>query len=179
MSSADWTPLQGRISVKTYRHHFSSQEDLIKALDHAEIVVAMRERTSFSRSVLENLPRLRLLVTTGMRNAAIDLEVARERGIVVLGTEGKSPATTELTFALILGLARSLVPETLSLRARGPWKKPWERSSTESLGIFGLGHIGTQVARIASAFGMKVLAWSQNLRRAGNDGGSRIRHLPK
>lgn len=110
--------------MKTYRHHFSSQEDLIKALDHAEIVVAMRERTSFSRSVLENLPCLRLLVTTGMRNAAIDLEVARERGIVVLGTEGKSQATTELTFALILGLARSLVPETLSLRARGPWKNP-------------------------------------------------------
>lgn len=164
MSSADWTPLQGRISVKTYRHHFSSQEDLIKALDHAEIIVAMRERTSFSRSVLENLPRLRLLVTTGMRNAAIDLEVARERGIVVLGTEGKSPATTELTFALILGLARSLVPETLSLRARGPWQKTLGTELYgKTLGILGLGHIGTQVARIASAFGMKVLAWSQNL----------------
>jgi len=181
LSFGDWGRLQGQVEAKTFTQHFFHQEDLVAAIRDAEIVVIMRERTAFDRALFARLPRLRLLITTGMKNAAIDLTAARDHGVTVLGTEGGSRATTELTWALILGLARSLVQENLGLRSQGPWQ---QTLGTElygkRLGLLGLGRIGSQVAQIGLAFGMKVDAWSQNLttERASQIGVERSPSLP-
>jgi phosphoglycerate dehydrogenase-like enzyme len=181
LSFGDWGRLQGQVEAKTFNQHFFHQEDLVAAILDAEIVVIMRERTAFDRALFARLPRLRLLITTGMKNAAIDLTAARDHHVTVLGTEGGSRATTELTWALILGLARSLVQENLGLRSQGPWQ---QTLGTElygkRLGLLGLGRIGSQVAQIGVAFGMKVVAWSQNLttERASQIGVKRSPSLP-
>jgi phosphoglycerate dehydrogenase-like enzyme len=135
----------------------------------------MRERTPFTKSLFARLPRLKLLVTGGMRNAAIDLEAAREYGVTVCGTASQREPPAELTWALILGLARNVAPESASFRANGPWQSTVGSDLRgRTLGLLGLGNIGGLVARVGLAFDMRVLAWSQNLtadraRAAGAD----------
>jgi len=159
---ADWS----RVRATSFREHFTSADDLVAAIQDYEIVVAMRERTPFPAEVFDRLPHLRLLVTTGMSNAAIDLEAARAHGVTVSGTGGGWTSTVELTWALILGLARHLVPEATALRGGGPWQHTLGTDlHGRTLGLLGLGRIGSQVAAVGRAFGMDVLAWSQNLTR--------------
>ncbi|WP_433512827.1 D-2-hydroxyacid dehydrogenase family protein [Nonomuraea sp. CA-143628] len=166
---ADWS----LVRATSFREHFATQDDLVRAVHDHEILVIMRERTPFPAELFARLPNLRLLITTGMRNASIDLDAARAHGVTVCGTAGSSAPPTELTWALILGLARHLIPEAGALRASGPWQHTIGldlRGST--LGLLGLGKIGSQMAAIGRAFGMDVAAWSRNLTadRAGELG---------
>ncbi|NIK71654.1 MULTISPECIES: D-2-hydroxyacid dehydrogenase family protein [unclassified Paenibacillus] len=160
---ADWSQVTDRIEVQVFNHHFENQDELIASVQDCEIVVVMRERTPFRKELLQRLPNLKLLVTTGMRNASIDLATAAEQGITVCGTKGGGEGTTELTWALILGLARKLVPENEAVRNGGWQSTIGVDLHGKRLGLLGLGHIGTNVARIGQAFGMKVTAWSRNL----------------
>lgn len=163
LASADWTRLVDRVEVTVLRHHLTDEDELVETLREFDIAVIMRERTPFPASLLARLPRLRLLITSGMRNAAIDLAAAAAAGVVVCGTDSGSAPPVELTWALILGLARGLVPESTGLRA-GRWGDTVGADlAGRTLGVVGLGKIGTRVATIGSAFGMDVLAWSQNL----------------
>ncbi|QTZ92487.1 D-2-hydroxyacid dehydrogenase family protein [Streptomyces auratus] len=163
-SMADWSVLAGEVDVRTLRRPFGSEDEVVAAIGDCEIVVAMRERTPFPASLLARLPRLRLLVTSGMRNAAIDLEAAARHGVTVCGTASNTEPPVELTWALILGLARHLVTESTAMRAGGPWQSTLGADlHGRTLGLLGLGKIGTRVARIGQAFGMKVTAWSRNL----------------
>ena len=169
---ADWASLGPDCEVTFFGDHLSALQELAARLAPFEAVVAMRERTPFPRALLEKLPRLRLLVTTGLRNASIDVAAARERGIVVCGTPGSSGTTGELTWGLVLALFRQIPREDRALR-EGRWQTTVGIGlAGKTLGIVGLGTIGSQVAKIGAAFGMEVIAWSQNLdaeraRRAG------------
>ena len=159
-SMADWS---GIGDVEFFHAHFPRPEELIERLKEFEVVVAMRERTPFPRALLERLPKLRLLVSTGMRNRSIDVAAAKARGVAVCGTPGLNTTTAELTWGLILALARQIPREDRELRT-GRWQTTVGLSLTgKTLGILGLGSIGQQVARIGAAFGMKLIAWSQNL----------------
>jgi phosphoglycerate dehydrogenase-like enzyme len=159
----DWAAALPGIDVTTFADHLVNEDAVAARLADFEVVVAMRERTPFRRSLLARLPRLRLLVTTGMRNAAIDLAAAAELGITVCGTAGSGNSTVELTWALILSLVRHVPAEDASIRAGG-----WQRTvgtdlAGATLGVLGLGNLGRRVAAIGLAFGMEVIAWSQNL----------------
>ncbi|MEJ1194301.1 D-2-hydroxyacid dehydrogenase family protein [Pseudarthrobacter sp. CCNWLW207] len=161
---ADWAALeQDGVSVTVFREPFTSEDALVAALADVGIVIAMRERTPFPRSVLERLPALKLLVTTGMANASIDVGAAAESGITVCGTAGSPAAAPEMTWALLLAAARHIPAEENSLRA-GTWQTTvgFELAG-KTLGIVGLGKIGRRIATYGQAFGMEVLAWSQNL----------------
>ncbi|MEU5238997.1 D-2-hydroxyacid dehydrogenase family protein [Streptomyces lydicus] len=164
LSTADWSPLADAVDVRTVRQPFRSEDEVVAAIGDCEIVVAMRERTPFPASLLARLPRLRLLITSGMRNAAIDLDAAARHGVTVCGTASNTEPPVELTWALILGLARNVVTENTALRAGGPWQSTLGADlHGRTLGLLGLGKIGTRVARIGLAFGMDVVAWSRNL----------------
>ncbi|HEY3683620.1 MAG TPA: D-2-hydroxyacid dehydrogenase family protein [Streptosporangiaceae bacterium] len=163
LDSADWGPVRERAEVRVFRDHQADEDAVAARLEPFEVVVAMRERTPFPASLLRRLPRLRLLVTTGMRNASIDVAAARELGVTVCGTAGSAAATPELTWGLLLSLARGIPDEVASVRDGG-----WQRGvgfelEGAALGILGLGRIGKRVAGYARAFGMDVLAWSTNL----------------
>jgi phosphoglycerate dehydrogenase-like enzyme len=160
---ADWDSLGSSVAVTVFRDTLADEDALAARLAPFDIIVAMRERTRFTRQLLERLPKLRLLSTTGMRNAAIDIAAARERGVVVSGTEGVAHPTAELAWALVLALARNLVSEERSMRAGGWQTTVGTGLRGKTLGVVGLGRLGAQVARFGLAFGMKVLAWSQNL----------------
>ncbi|HWO10809.1 MAG TPA: D-2-hydroxyacid dehydrogenase family protein [Polyangiaceae bacterium] len=160
---ADWPSLPTGSEVKLFHDHLSDEDALVSRLAPFEVLVAMRERTPFPRSLLSRLPQLRLLVTTGMRNAAIDMAAAAGLGITVCGTEILPYPTAELTWGLILALARQIPTEDRALRA-GAWQTTLGVGlSGKTLGVLGLGRLGTQVARIGQAFGMNVMAWSPNL----------------
>lgn len=165
--SGDYAPweelLDDGVKVTVFSAPFVSEEQAVAALEPFDIVVAMRERTRFPRHVLEALPNLQLLVTTGMANASIDLAAATERGIVVAGTAGSPAAAPELTWALLLAFARNLTVEENSLRAGGWQTGVGFELAGKTLGVVGLGKIGKRIAGYARAFGMDVLAWSQNL----------------
>lgn len=164
LSMADWTPLAGEVEVSPLRRHLDDPDELVAAIADCQIVVAMRERTPFGADLLARLPELRLLVTTGMRNASIDLAAAAAHGVTVCGTAGASEPTVELTWALVLGLARHVVTENTALRDGGPWQSTVGVDlAGRRLGVLGLGRIGSRVARVGSAFGMDVMAWSPNL----------------
>ncbi|MFI0215753.1 D-2-hydroxyacid dehydrogenase family protein [Streptomyces lydicus] len=164
LSMADWSPLADAVDVRTLRQPFRSEDEVVAAIGDCEIVVVMRERTPFPASLLARLPRLRLLITSGMRNAAIDLDAAARHGVTVCGTASNTEPPVELTWALILGLARNVVTENTALRAGGPWQSTLGADlHGRTLGLLGLGKIGTRVARIGLAFGMDVVAWSRNL----------------
>ncbi|MFG2399304.1 D-2-hydroxyacid dehydrogenase family protein [Streptomyces lydicus] len=164
LSTADWSPLADAVDVRTLRQPFRSEDEVVAAIGDCEIVVAMRERTPFPASLLARLPRLRLLITSGMRNAAIDLDAAARHGVTVCGTASNTEPPVELTWALILGLARNVVTENTALRTGGPWQSTLGADlHGRTLGLLGLGKIGTRVARIGLAFGMDVVAWSRNL----------------
>lgn len=176
-SLADWRSLGSRVRVDAFDRHIADPDALVSALSDADIVVAMRERTPFPAGVLRRLPRLRLLVTTGMRNASIDIEAAVALGIVVCGTESASEPAVELTWALLLALARHVVPEELSRRRGAPWQQSVGADlAGRTLGLLGLGRIGQRVARVGRAFGMRVVATSPHLtaERAGAAGADHV-----
>ena len=154
---ADWDGLDAEVVVFTEHH------DDIDHLEPFDVIMAMRERTPFPRERLERLPNLKLLVTTGMGNAAIDTEAARELGITVAGTGGTPTHTAELTWALILALARHIPQEDAAVREGGWQHTVGLELAGLTLGVIGLGRLGSQVARIGEAFGMDVIAWSQNM----------------
>jgi phosphoglycerate dehydrogenase-like enzyme len=163
LQMADWNAFGVDIDVQVFRDHFSVQEALVDRLKDFEIVVAMRERTPFPRSVLELLPRLRLLVTSGRRNNSIDLKAATDCGVLVCGTDGVGSTTAELTWGLILALLRQIPREDRATR-EGRWQVSIGVGlQGKVLGVLGLGKVGSQVAAIARTFQMSVLAWSQNL----------------
>ena len=166
LTSADWGILPPDTAVEVYRDHLADEDALSQRLQNADVVMALRERTPFPRSLLERLPRLKLLTTAGMRNAAIDIEAATEFGILVCGTGGSGSGTPELTWGLILALLRNIPREDQAMRA-GRWQETVGvdlRGAT--LGIIGLGNIGSAVARVGRAFDMELIAWSQNLTAA-------------
>ncbi|MEN4245741.1 D-2-hydroxyacid dehydrogenase family protein [Serratia marcescens] len=173
LKMADWSALADRVEVSAISAHFTDEAELAVHLQECDILVIMRERTPITASLLARLPQLKLLITSGMRNAAIDLAAAAERGVVVCGTRSGSAAPMELTWALLLGLAKHIVPESAGLRNNGPWQLGLGVTlQGKTLGLLGLGKIGGQMARVAQAFGMRVLAWSQNLtaERAAQEG---------
>ena len=164
LSYADWSSLEDKIETQVISQHIADEDTLVKSLADAEIVVIMRERTPFTAALFARLPKLKLLITSGMRNASIDLDAAKKHGVTVCGTGSGGNAPTELTWGLILGLARHLVTENNALRGNGPWQSTVGLGlSGKRLGLIGLGKIGQQMADIGQAFGMKVVAWSQNL----------------
>ncbi|MEV4314214.1 D-2-hydroxyacid dehydrogenase family protein [Actinocrispum sp. NPDC049592] len=164
LAMVDWSVLSGQVEVTVHREHFATEDEVAEALRDQEIVVIMRERTPFPASLFARLPSLRLLITSGMRNASIDLTAAASAGVTVCGTGSTSEAPVELTWALILGLARHIVTENTALRANGPWQSTvGTLLAGKTLGLIGFGKIGVKVARVARAFGMDVVAWSQNL----------------
>ncbi|MFC5181267.1 D-2-hydroxyacid dehydrogenase family protein [Actinomadura harenae] len=176
-SLAHWSRIASRVDVRFLRAHEPDPERLAEELGDYEIVVAMRERTPFQEELLARLPNLRLLITSGMRNASIDLEAAARHGVTVCGTASATHPTVELTWALLLGLARHVVPENASLRSGGPWQQTLGTDlHGRRLGVVGLGRIGSRVARVGAAFGMDVAAWSRSLtpERAAEAG---VRHL--
>jgi phosphoglycerate dehydrogenase-like enzyme len=166
LALADWAALAEQVEVKAFRQHFDREDELVGAIRECQIVVIMRERTPFGGSLFARLPNLKLLITSGMRNAAIDLAAAAARGVVVCGTKSSSEPPTELTWALILGLARNIVQESNALRSGGPWQSTVGADlHGKQLGLLGLGKIGSRMAKIGAAFGMNVVAWSRNLTR--------------
>ena len=161
-SIVDWDAALGDMVVEFFADHLD-EDSLIRRIAGFEIVVAMRERTAFPARVLQRLPNLRLLVTTGMRNAAIDIGAATAAGVIVCGTDGYAWSAAELTWGLIIAAARNLIVEDASVRAGG-----WQRTigmdlAGRTLGLVGLGHLGARIARYGRAFDMKVIAWSPNL----------------
>ncbi|MFD9569272.1 D-2-hydroxyacid dehydrogenase family protein [Streptomyces sp. NPDC059982] len=167
---ADWGPVADEVEVVCFSEHFDSEDDLAEALAGFEIVVTLRERVPFPGSLIARLPGLRLLVASGMRNSVIDFEAAARHGVTVCGTASASTPPVELTWALLLGLARGIVPESAALRAGGPWQSTLGADLYgRRLGLLGLGKIGERVARVGLAFGMEVVAWSQNLTKERAD----------
>jgi phosphoglycerate dehydrogenase-like enzyme len=163
LQTADWKKLPSDCEVTVFRDHVDGLDALAARLAPFEVIVAMRERTPFPRELLERLPNLRLLVTTGMRNASIDVEAAAERNVVVCGTPGLPYPTAELAWGLILSLFRRIPQEDRAMR-EGRWQTTLGLGlNGKVLGVLGLGTLGSRVARIARAFEMDVLAWSQNL----------------
>jgi phosphoglycerate dehydrogenase-like enzyme len=160
---ADWSPLAGRAEIAVFKDHLSNLDDIVERLLPFDVVCVMRERTPMSRLVIERLPRLRLIASTGPRNAAIDIDAAAERGIVVAHTGYNARPTIEMTWALILASARQVALENAHLRAGGWQFTVGDGLHGKTLGVLGLGNIGSEVARIGLAFGMEVIAWSQNL----------------
>jgi phosphoglycerate dehydrogenase-like enzyme len=164
LEMADWSVLPPDCRVQVFRDHLSDREALVERLKDFEVVTCMRERTPFRRDLLERLPNLRLLVTTGMRNAAIDLQAATDLGVLVCGTAGGPDAPpAELTWGLILALVRHIPREDAATRA-GHWGTTVGMSLEHKvLGVLGLGRLGVKVAKVGVAFEMSVIAWSQNL----------------
>jgi phosphoglycerate dehydrogenase-like enzyme len=163
LTLADWTAVKQRAHVDVFTDHLADPAAVVKRLAGYDVLCVMRERTPLTRDIIERLPNLKLIASTGARNASIDLQAAAARGIQVVHTGYFGSPTVELTWALILGSARHLPAETAAVR-RGEWQHTiGDDLSGKTLGILGLGNLGTKVAHVASAFGMKVIAWSQNL----------------
>jgi D-3-phosphoglycerate dehydrogenase len=164
LKMADWSPVAKDVALKIFNEPFASSEAAVEALGEFEIIVAMRERTRFPRGVLERLPRLKLLISTGARNAAIDLAAAAERNVVVCGTPSFGNPTAGIAIGLMLELTRRIGYENSRLKAGATWQSTIGLDLEGlTLGIVGLGKLGTRVASIGKAFGMNVIAWSQNL----------------
>ncbi|MFD0007584.1 D-2-hydroxyacid dehydrogenase family protein [Streptomyces sp. NPDC127178] len=161
---ADWSPLADDVEVVQFTTHFPGEDALAEALADFDVVVTLRERVPFPGSLLARLPRLKLLIASGMRNTVIDYAAAEAHGVTVCGTASSSTPPVELTWALLLGLARGLVQESNALRSGGPWQQTVGADlHGRRLGVLGLGKIGSRVAQVGLAFGMHVSAWSQNL----------------
>jgi len=163
LKMADWAALSGRAEITVFNDHVSDPSALVERLLPFEVVCVMRERTPLPREVLQHLPRLKLIASTGSRNASTDMGAAKELGIAVTATGYRSSPTIELTWALILASLRGIVHENNSIRNGGWQKSVGQDLSGKILGVVGLGNIGGQVARIGLAFGMEIIAWSQNM----------------
>ena len=164
LTIADWSKIGDRVDLTAFNEPFASPEAAASALKDFEIICAMRERTPFPRALLAALPKLKLLVTSGMRNAAIDMEAAKERGIVVCGTQFGRDPTAPLTMGLILELTRNIGRENARMHASEPLQKyVGIEIEGRTLGVVGLGKLGGKVSGLAKAFGMNVIAWSPNL----------------
>jgi phosphoglycerate dehydrogenase-like enzyme len=160
---ADWSQLPPGTGLHIFRDHLADEDNLVERLKGFQVVMGMRERTPFPRSLLTRLPELRLLITTGGGNASFDLRAATELGIVACGTGGAGEGPTELTWGLILGLVRQIPQEDQQTR-QGKWGTTVGIGlKGKNLGLLGLGNIGSKVARVGNAFDMNVIAWSQNL----------------
>lgn len=168
-ASADWGPVRARADIEVFSDHLEDEAAVAGRLEGFDSAVLMRERTPFPRTLFERLPSLRLLVTTGMGNAAVDLAAARDHGVTVCGTRGLNYPTAELAWGLILALVRRIPTEDRAVR-EGRWQTTLgEGLRGKTLGVLGLGRLGSQVATIGLAFGMDVVAWSQNLTRERTD----------
>jgi D-3-phosphoglycerate dehydrogenase len=163
-SVADWSRIRDRVDITVFKEPFANEAAAAGALKDFEIVCAMRERTAFPKSLLTALPKLKLLITSGMRNASIDSEAAKERGIVYCGTQYTRDPTAPLTMGLILELTRGIGRENARMHAGEPWQTfAGTEIEGKTLGVVGLGKLGSKIAGIAKAFGMNVIAWSPNL----------------
>jgi phosphoglycerate dehydrogenase-like enzyme len=174
---ADWSRLQKDNRVVVFTTRLPDVDAAARALAEFDVIGIMRERTPFSRALFEKLPKLRLLVTTGKRNASIDMDAAKARNVTVCSTGGAGRATAELAFALMLGLARHLREEFHAMRPGGGWQTTLGFDlEGKTLGILGLGNLGAKVGKIGAAFGMKIIAWSENLtdERARERGAERV-----
>ncbi|WP_405196172.1 D-2-hydroxyacid dehydrogenase family protein [Streptomyces anulatus] len=166
----DWSPVTADVEVVSFIEHLATEDEAAAALAGFDIVVTLRERVPFPADLFARLPRLRLLVASGMRNSAIDFDAAKRHGVTVCGTASSSTPPVELTWALLLGLARGIVPEAEALRTDGPWQSTLGADlHGRTLGLLGLGKIGGRVGQVGRAFGMDVLAWSQNLTEERTD----------
>ncbi len=163
LKMADWSSMPQGTDILAFRQHYVGIAELKQQLKGFDVIVAMRERTPFGRDLLEVLPELRLLVTTGMRNASIDLVAATPQGILVCGTRGGGPTTAELAWGLILSLLRHIPQEYNSVRTGGWQNTVGVDLGGKTLGLLGLGNLGSHMAGVGKAFGMKVVSWSQNL----------------
>jgi len=160
---ADWSPLEGQAAITVFNDHLADTDAVVERLQGFDVLCVMRERTPLPRSTLERLPRLKLVVSTGARNAAIDVAAASERGIAVAFTGYTSAPTIEMTWALILAASRHVVAENLAFR-RGAWQqRVGVGLAGKTLGVMGLGRIGSAVAAVGALFGMRVITWSPNM----------------
>ena len=159
----DLKKLSGKYEIKIFSEPFESEDDLIDKLSDFEALLVMRERTPITKNIIENLTKLKFIITSGLRNKSIDLDAAKKRKIIVSGTESNINPTPELTWALILGLARN-IKEEIDNMYQGYWQTTvGVELKGKILGLIGLGKVGSQVAKIGKAFGMQVMAWSENL----------------
>ncbi len=163
LSMADWSEVVARADITVFTDHIADQDAVIERLVPFDVVCVMRERTPLPRTVIERLPRLKMIASTGPFNASIDVAAAEEHGIYVSTTGGYVESTVELTWALILTAARRIVDESLSVRGGGWQTSVGRQLGRTVLGVLGLGRIGARVARVGNAFGMDVIAWSTNL----------------
>ena len=159
----DLKKLSGKYEIKIFSEPFVDEADAIEKLAEFEALLIMRERTPITKNLIENLTKLKFIITSGLRNKSIDLDAAKKRKIIVSGTESNTNPTPELTWALILGLARNL-KEEIDNMYQGYWQTSvGVELKGKILGLIGLGKVGTQVAKVGKAFGMQVMAWSENL----------------
>jgi phosphoglycerate dehydrogenase-like enzyme len=163
LESADWSVLRDRADITVFEDHLADPDAVIERLLPFDVVCVMRERTPLPRKVIERLPNLKLIASTGSANASIDVAAAGDRGITVVHTGYRSDPTVEFTWALILACARHIVTESNSVRSGGWQQTMGVDLRGKTLGVLGLGNVGSEVARIGSAFGMKLIAWSQNM----------------
>jgi phosphoglycerate dehydrogenase-like enzyme len=163
LREADWSPLTARAELTVFTDHLFDVGEIAQRLQPFDVVCVMRERTPFSRTLIESLPNLKLIASTGSGNASIDLEAAAERGVEVLHTGYSSTPTIEFTWALILAMARNIAGENESLRSGGWQISLGTELAGKTLGLLGLGRVGSAVGVIGRAFRMNVIAWSQNL----------------
>ena len=163
LTMADWSRVENKAEVTVFTDHVSDPDAVVARLQPFDVLCVMRERTPLPRQILERLPRLKMIASTGPGNASIDQQAVRERNIHLTDTGYRSTPTIELTWALILAAMRNLVGEASSVRAGGWQTSVGQELSGKVLGVLGLGRIGSEIARIGAAFGMDVIAWSQNL----------------
>src|SRR6202790_3027673 len=163
LAMADWSSVAGRAEITVFNDHVADRDALVERLRPCDVICVMRDRTPLPREVIERLPHLKLIASTGGRNASIDMVAAEARGIRVTATGYRSTPTIEMTWALILASARHIVRESNSVRSGGWQQTVGTDLRGKTLGVLGLGRIGSQVARVGSAFGMNLIAWSQNM----------------
>ena len=162
----DWSKFKGSCEIKVFNQPFENEDHAIENLKSFDALIIMRERTPMTKKLMDGCPNLKFIATSGMRNLGIDLEHAKSKGIIVSGSEGNKNPTAELTWALILGLARNIKQESENMY-QGYWQTTigFELKG-KTLGIMGLGNLGSMVAKVGKAFGMEVIAWSENLKMA-------------
>jgi phosphoglycerate dehydrogenase-like enzyme len=163
LTMADWSDVASRATITVFNDHVADPDAVVERLEGFDVVCVMRERTPLPRDVIERLPRLKMIASTGPFNASVDVAAAKERGIHVSTTGGYVESTVELTWALILATARRIVDESLSVRGDGWQTSVGRQLGGTVLGVLGLGRIGSRVARVGEAFGMDIIAWSAHL----------------